>query len=493
MRSATQVDIALKLKKSDHSCKATCREWGVRESRTQTVLFHSQNGQTESNGPYKKYAELLSREKTGSIMKKWIRILWRSQPAWLRRFVLYFIANYFGQPLDPERPLLKGNVVVAGFLGTGTGLGEGARQMLREFQDVGIRVLPANVSRFAILEDFEGGLLWPDDAGPGGIVIFHVNPDILNLVICAIGRRRFQQRKIVGCWAWELDVVPRQWIRALRHVDEVWVPSHFIANALRKAAPDKPIHVVPYPMDVASVPTAPSQDPLPEFKGRTIVFFMYDVRSTHARKNPEAIIEAFRRATVGDETAVLVIKVHGEKAWPEAMARLRRAAEGCANIHILQKTFSSDAMRDLISRVDIVMSLHRSEGYGLLMAEAMAAAKPVIATRWSSNLDFMTPDCSVLVDAKLVPVVDPQNIYNKYGAMWAEPDIDQAAAALRRLLRDPAERRRIGQAAREHVMGFYSREKWFKSLPQSFWQALADEAPLHRLQPDPKDRSRMTA
>jgi len=388
---------------------------------------------------------------------------------------LHIVANYLGRLLDPHRSLLKGNVVVAGFLGTGSGLGEGARQMLREFQDTHIQALPANVSRFAVLEDFEGGALWPDDAGLGGIVIFHVNPDILNLVIGAIGRQRLQQRKIVGCWAWELDVVPRQWIRTLRHVDEVWVPSHFIANALRKVASDKPIHVLPYPMDVASVPMVPSQDPLPEFKGRPIVFFMYDVRSTHARKNPEAVIEAFRRATVGDDNPVLVIKVHGAQAWPEARARLQRAAAGCTNIHILQKTFLPDAMRDLMARVDIVISLHRSEGFGFLMAEAMAAAKPVIATGWSSNLDFMSPECSILVDVKLVPVIDPQHIYDKYGALWAEPNIEQAADALWRLLHNPAERQRLGLAAREHITAFYSKQNWLKSLPPSFWQALDDK------------------
>jgi glycosyltransferase involved in cell wall biosynthesis len=428
------------------------------------------------NGGKEKRAVYVIGANTGSAMKKWIRTLWRRQPAWLRRFELGVTANYLGRPIDSKRPLLQGNVVVAGFLGSGTGLGEAARQMLRAFQDTGIKALPANVSRFAVMEDFEAGSLWPEEACPGGTVLFHVNPDLLNLMIYAIGYRRLQQRKIIGCWVWELDVVPPSWIRALRYVDEVWVPSHFIANAVRKAAPDKPVHVVPYPMDIVNVPTAPSRDPLPEFTGRTIVFYMYDVRSTHARKNPEAVIKAFRRATEGDDNSVLVIKVHGDRAWPESVARLRQAAAGRANIHILQKTFLPDDMRNLMARVDIVMSLHRSEGFGFLMAEAMAAAKPVIATGWSSNLDFMTPECSILVDVKLVPITDPQNVYNRYGALWAEPDIEQAASALRRLLHDPAERRRLGHAAREHILRFSSRQNWLAFLPESFWECLTEGA-----------------
>ncbi len=406
-------------------------------------------------------------------MRKTLRFLWRCQPGWLRRMELALAANHFGKALDPKRVCLRGPAIVAGLLGTSSGLGEAARHMLREFQARGIPTFGANVSRFAVLEDFEAGPLWPQDAPNGGSVIFHINPDILSLVMRAIGHKNLRQRKIIGCWAWELEVVPQQWIRTLRYVDEVWAPSRFIADAIRKVAPEKPVHVLPYPMDIAAIPTVPLHDPLPEFAGKTIVYFMYDVRSTHARKNPEAVIEAFRRSNP-PEDAVLIIKLSGASAWPEALMRLQTAIAGQRNIHILQKLFSPDDMRDVMARVDIVVSLHRSEGFGFLMAEAMAAAKPVIATGYSSNLDFMTGDCSVLVDYRLVPVVDPQNTYNKYKAFWAEPDVNQAAAALSKLLRDPAERQRMGQAARTHISQYAAKENWFASLPQSFWDSLPE-------------------
>ena len=198
---------------------------------------------------------------------------------------------------------------------------------------------------------------------------------------------------------------------------------------------------------------------------------MYDVGSIHARKNPEAVIEAFRRANTPQ--SVLIIKIKNDSVWPKSLHILQTAIKDMPNVHIIREKFTHEEMKNLIARMDIIISLHRSEGYGLLMLEAMAAAKPVIATGWSGNLDFMTPDCAVLIDYTLVPVEDPQHCYDKYNAVWAEPNIIQAAEALKRLLNNPAERKRLGDAARGHITDYLSPEKWKKSLPKSFWGSLS--------------------
>lgn len=129
-------------------------------------------------------------------------------------------------------------------------------------------------------------------------------------------------------------------------------------------------------------------------------------------------------------------------------------------------------MKNLIARANIVMSLHRSEGFGLLMAEAMAAAKPVIATGWSGNIDFMPKECTMLIDYTLIPVVDPQHFYDRYQAQWADPDINQAANALRYLLDNPDECQRMGTAARAHIAKTLSADNIMDRLPQSFWDAI---------------------
>lgn len=413
-------------------------------------------------------------------MKRLIREAWRCLPAPLRRIVLRCLTSVLSKPLEPNRKLLKGPIIVAGFMGTATGLGQSARQMLKKFQNLGMRVYSSNISRFAVMEDFEAGDLWPLNMPKGGVVIFHVNPDMLNLIFSAIGRKNLEERRMIGLWAWELGTVPKQWINSLSSVDEVWVPSQFIADGLRKHAGEKPIYVVPNSIDVLAMPTKPRRDILPQFSGRPLVFFMYDVRSNHARKNPEAVIEAFKRATVGNTNPVLVIKINNDHAQPESLQKVRAATQDMSNVYIMREKLSHEEMNDLLARMDIIISLHRSEGFGFLMAEGMAAGKPVIATGWSGNTDFMTTECSILVDYKLVPVHDPEHVYDKYDAVWAEPNIEQAAKALRDLLGDPTERHRLGLAARAHIEAFASTQNWMTTLPPSFWNSLLDDSSSSR-------------
>ncbi len=405
------------------------------------------------------------------MFKKLVRSFWVLQPRFIRRLELALLERLLARPLPAGRRTERGDVVVCGLLGTASGLGLGARQMLRLFKEKGLPVHGANASRFAVLEDFDAGSFWPDEASEGGFIVFHINPDILALVFGALGRNRLKSRRVAGLWAWELETPPPRWARGAKLVDEIWAPSRFVAEAMKKIAGGKPVHAVTYPLDVSAYRSTPKEDPLPELKGKTVVFFSYDVRSLHARKNPEAVVEAFRRAAGDDPDVALVIKINNNATWPESKARIERAARGLSNVMLLEKKLSDEGMKDLMARADVVMSLHRSEGFGLLMAEGMASSKPVIATGWSANLDFMTPDCSVLVGCKLIPIEDPQHIYDKYGGRWADPNVEEAAAALKRLLSDPAERKRLGEAARAHIEGFFSREKWFASLPQSFWDA----------------------
>src|SRR5271154_6778594 len=206
-----------------------------------------------------------------ALLKKFVRFAWQAQPRWLRMKELNLIQAALSQPLDSSRPLHAGDVIVGGFLGTASGLGKNARQMLKHFKARGLPVLGANASRFAILEDFEAGPLWPPSANDGGIAIFHINPDVFPLIAGAIGRRRLLSRRVVGLWAWELENLPPQWRPSLRLVDEGWAPSSFIADAVRAAAPGKPVYVIPPFLDVQAVPTMPRSDPLPQFTGRPVV------------------------------------------------------------------------------------------------------------------------------------------------------------------------------------------------------------------------------
>ena len=146
------------------------------------------------------------------------------------------------------------------------------------------------------------------------------------------------------------------------------------------------------------------------------------------------------------------MKARGRSSSGRAEQRLQAAIAGAANIRLLDGDLSRDAYQRLVGSADVLLSLHRGEGFGLPMAEAMLRGKPVVATAWSGNLDFMDDASACLVPAGLVPVVDEAAAYRGEGGMWAEPDIAAAAAWLRRL-RDPALRLRIGCAARETAVG----------------------------------------
>lgn len=177
----------------------------------------------------------------------------------------------------------------------------------------------------------------------------------------------------------------------------------------------------------------------------------FDMGSSYARKNPRAAIAAFRTAFGDDPTCRLILKVgHADDAgW--AMADLEAAIAGAGNIVLLRETLSSDERTALVAAADVVLSLHRAEGFGLLLAEAMAQAIPAVATGWSGNLDFMSKGDSALIDYRLIPADDPQGTYACSNAHWADADIGQAAAWLARLRDDPAMRRRMGSAARAAV------------------------------------------
>jgi glycosyltransferase involved in cell wall biosynthesis len=205
-----------------------------------------------------------------------------------------------------------------------------------------------------------------------------------------------------------------------------------------------PIRVLPHPVRAWGARPDRAAFDLPE--DRVVVLVAFDVRSGFARKNPVAAVRAFRKARAqAREAALLVCKVTGVEGAPALVAALRAEIGEDPDIRLMTDWLTSAQMRCLIASADIVLSLHRSEGFGLLPAQAMAKGKAVVATGWSANLDYMTPDNAALVDYTLVPVEDPQGLYG--GGHWAEADVADAAARLAALITDAPARRAMGDKA----------------------------------------------
>lgn len=346
------------------------------------------------------------------------------------------------------RPPRVAPVTIAGFHGAVLGLGEAVRSATSALRDAGVAVQAWDISELmGHARRLPQGETAPPAPGPG-VLIAQMNPPELIRLISTTGAAAFEDKYVIGCWAWELSEIPTLWKPAFRYVDEVWALSEFTADAVRRAAPRR-VKVRVMPIAVPLNDTAPARERF-GFGDETIVLCAFDFRSTLARKNPLAALDAFRRAkAVARSPATLVFKTVGGEDVPEALRRLKDAIGGDADVRLMTEPLSAAERDQLLASSDILLSLHRSEGFGLFPAEAMAAGKPVVATAWSGNLDFMDDACAVLVPYGLTAVEDEQGIYS--GGLWAQADTEAAGQALAQLIDDPERRARLGAEARTMI------------------------------------------
>ena len=286
--------------------------------------------------------------------------------------------------------------------------------------------------------------------------LIHINPPQLPYLWRSYGEYDLARRYTIGVWYWELPEFPAEWDFAFNLVDEVWVATQFIYNSVSKKAPIPVVKIPP------SVSVAPDYNlkrwnyGLPE--DSFLFMCAYDVLSIQARKNPLGAIDAFMRAFAGSDKSVgLVIKVNNARENPIEIQQLYGYVQGYSNCYIIEDVFEKPKFHALIRLVDAYVSLHRSEGFGLIPAEAMCLGKPVIMTNWSGNVDFMTDNNSCGVNYDLVPV---DSVYGPYmpNQVWAEPNLEYAAFLMQKLFFDEGYRKRISRNAKKHIREHFSPE-----------------------------------
>ncbi len=347
----------------------------------------------------------------------------------------------------------RSGVNLSGYLTAALGIGESARLALRALDAAGIEVatktFAATSSRLMIPHEERG--TWGDHATN----LVFVNADQFPLWTRTVGAGMGDGRYTIGVWFWELEHLPEYFRPSLELVDEVWVGSEFIRRALAKIS-DKPVYVMP----MAVEPATPGRFDRRRYglPDRPMFLFMFDHFSTIERKNPAGVIDAFCRAFADDEGPILVIKTINGDVMRADRERLRFAARGRSDIFLLEDYLSADDNLALLADATCYVSLHRSEGFGLTLAESMALGVPVIATAYSGNVDFMTRENSLPVPYTMVPVPDGCGPYPS-GGQWAEPDVHAAARAMRRVIAEPEWAARLGQAGRRSVRGQLSVER----------------------------------
>lgn len=286
------------------------------------------------------------------------------------------------------------------------------------------------------------------------IQLYCVNADQLLPTQNLLGLKKTQERYVIGYWFWELPNFPKEWWYAFDLVDEVWAPTKFIADTLIKVSP-KPIVHMPVPV-AFSLQGEYDRDFIPLPKDRFLFLFSYDFHSFSQRKNPDACINAFKMAFSADNKKVgLVIKTINAEKHEVAFARLKVLAREDDRISIVNRVMSRDEMYGLINVCDAYLSLHRTEGFGLGMAEAMLLGKPVIGTGYSGNMDFMNKENSCIVDYTLIPVECGAYPFWE-GQVWAEPNVGRAADYMRAVYEDEDYRKDVARKGQAYILQHHS-------------------------------------
>ncbi|MGH8017616.1 MAG: glycosyltransferase family 4 protein, partial [Opitutaceae bacterium] len=263
----------------------------------------------------------------------------------------------------------------------------------------------------------------------------------------------------IGYWAWELPEFPDGWVRYCDYVDEIWAPSRFARDAIAAKAP-VPVLAMPHAIEfpIPSAPDARAVFDLP--RDRFLFLFIYDLNSYQERKNPRAVLRAFRHAfgAHGCRGAGLVIKVHGVRGNERDLASLREEIAELDGCILIANTLPRDGITLLQMACDCFVSLHRSEGFGLSIAESMFLGKPVISTNWSATAEFVDANNGCPVNHRLVELTENHGPYTK-GQIWADPDIEHAAWQMRRLVDDRALCERLGAAAAATIRNDFSAKR----------------------------------
>jgi glycosyltransferase involved in cell wall biosynthesis len=348
-----------------------------------------------------------------------------------------------------HRSALLGINLVA-YIAAELGVGEAARSLARACSAAAISYSVVDVGYQSSNLQRDTQALANASEDRFAIDVVYVNADQTPATLAHLEQQGLESDYKIGFWHWEQPTLPQAHLDAFAGLDEVWVPSRFVYEAVAPVSP-VPVMIIPHALSLAPTPDVQrSQFALPQDK--VLALMMYDFHSYQARKNPQAAIAAFRLATEGRSDAVLVVKTINGERHPEALAELRAHLADLPGTVMLEQFLTRQQVWDLQSCCDMLVSLHRAEGFGLAPAEMMYLGKPVVATGWSANMDFMTTDNSMPVRYTLAPLKEAVGAYPA-GPLWAEADVEHAAACIRALLDDPALRQRLGQQGARDIRG----------------------------------------
>lgn len=362
----------------------------------------------------------------------------------------------------PPVSALRDGVTLTGYLRAELGVGEAARLVLDALQGTrfGVSTIPVDVATSRQAHPFhQVGVPVADRR----VNVIWLNAEYLLGFAALVSPAFFEGRYNVGGWVWETERLPEEMAANSAMLDEIWVPSDFVRGAVEPYV-EVPVHTFPYPVVPPAIDRHFSLARLGIPEG-FFFLFSFDFNSAFERKNPLGVLEAFSRAFAPGEGPALVLKsVNGDQR-PIEHERLLAAVAGRPDVLVVDAYLSASERGALLNACGCYVSLHRSEGFGLGMAEAMALGRPVVATAYSGNLQFMDESTALLVPAGRITIGEHAPPYDPAG-FWAEPDLDAAAAAMRSVLEDPAAAAGRAERARVRILAEHGRARAVRFLNQ---------------------------
>ena len=281
-----------------------------------------------------------------------------------------------------------------------------------------------------------------------------INPDLIYRLPMWVRFSEWAQRYNIGYWFWELENFPQEWRYAIPLIDENWVNTEFVATAMRQAHPK--VIKIPFAVEFETPSTKFTRQYFSLPEEGLLFLCTFDFHSSIVRKNPQGTIDAFLAAFPSKDSKVfVVVKSINGHLHPQAFNQLQLQSKNDPRILFMDRHLSSEEMRGLLQCADCYVSLHRSEGVGLGMAESMYLGKPVIATAYSGNLEFMNNENARLIPYTEIAVSDGEYLYPK-NQVWAEANIQEAAMAMQKIFNNVEFRVNLGSLAHTYMLEHHS-------------------------------------